>query len=81
MLGTCRTPVAAEGLTQAAPQAEAYPIITKRSAATVLAAVLARFEVALGGLDWLLARLKLLPPPGKRQTRISHPQITITIRL
>ena len=66
VLGTCRTPVAAEGLTQAAPQAEVYPIITKRTAATVLATALARFEIALGGLDWLLARLKLLPAPGKQ---------------
>ena len=68
VLGSCRTPVAAEGLTQAAAQAESYPIITKRTAAPVLAAVLARFEGALSGLDWLLARLKLLPPPGTLPT-------------
>lgn len=65
VLGTNRTPVGAEAMTQPAMSAENFPIITKRTAVAALATVLIRFDAVLGSLDWLLARLKLIPPPGE----------------
>lgn len=65
VLGTNRTPVGAEVMTQPTMAAENFPIITKRTALAALATVLTRFDAVLGSLDWLLARLKPMSPPGE----------------
>ena len=64
VLGTNRSPADKEAMTQEGAAAENYPIITKRTAVAALATVLARVEAVLASLDWLLTRLKLMPPPG-----------------